>query len=62
MGKLCAVDPCGLLLVQVFLMQQAINGGAAHRPGVETLHFGYPLMATTAGAIVSWFYRQAPPP
>ncbi|MEC8901203.1 MAG: TRAP transporter fused permease subunit, partial [Pseudomonadota bacterium] len=53
--------PAVYSLVQVFLMQQAINGGAMRiDPAVETLHFGYPLMATTAGAIVlSWFYRQA---
>ncbi|MBV65590.1 MAG: C4-dicarboxylate ABC transporter permease, partial [Halomonas sp.] len=53
--------PAVYSLVQVFLMQQAINGGAMRiDPAVETLHFGYPLMATTAVAIVlSWFYRQA---
>lgn len=48
-------------LVQVFLMQQTLSGGAMRiDPSIETLHYGYPLMATTAGAIVlSWFYRQA---
>lgn len=47
-------------LVQVFLMQQAVNAGAMRiDPHTETWHYGYPLMATTAGAIVlSWFYRQ----
>ncbi len=52
--------PAVYALVQVFLMQQTINGGAMRiDPTIETLHFGYPLMATTAVAIVlSWFYRQ----
>lgn len=53
--------PAAYSLAQVFLMQQAINGGAMRiDPATETLHYGYPLMATTVAAIVlSWFYRQA---
>ncbi|MGM0826527.1 MAG: TRAP transporter permease [Pseudomonadota bacterium] len=53
--------PAAYTLAQVFLMQQTLNGGAMRiDPGVENWHFGYPLMATTAGAIaLSWFYRQA---
>ncbi|CAH1042616.1 TRAP transporter permease [Halomonas sp. TD01] len=48
-------------LIQVFLMQQTLNGGAMRiDPSIETLHYGYPLIATTAAAIaLSWFYRQA---
>lgn len=40
---------------------QTLNGGAMRiEPTIETLHYGYPLIATTALAIVlSWFYRQA---
>ncbi|MEC4766100.1 TRAP transporter permease [Halomonas sp. CUBES01] len=53
--------PAAYTLAQVFLMQQTLSGGAMRiDPSVENWHFGYPLMATTAGAIVlSWFYRQA---
>ncbi|MCH4813985.1 TRAP transporter permease [Vreelandella neptunia] len=53
--------PAAYTLVQVFLMQQTLNGGAMRiDPSIENWHYGYPLMATTAGAIVlSWFYRQA---
>lgn len=53
--------PATYTLVQVFMMQQTINAGAMRiDPAVETLHYGYPLMATTAAAIaLSWFYRQA---
>ncbi|WP_447527316.1 TRAP transporter permease [Vreelandella sp. TE19] len=53
--------PAAYSLVQVFLMQQTLAGGAMRiDPAVENWHFGYPLMATTAAAIVlSWFFRQA---
>ncbi|WP_447956846.1 TRAP transporter permease [Vreelandella sp. EE7] len=53
--------PAAYSLVQVFLMQQTLAGGAMRiDPGVENWHFGYPLMATTAAAIaLSWFFRQA---
>lgn len=54
--------PAAYTLLQVFLMQQTLNGGAMRiiDPSIENWHYGYPLMATTAGAIVlSWFYRQA---
>ncbi|WP_447554843.1 TRAP transporter permease [Vreelandella sp. EE22] len=53
--------PAAYTLVQVFLMQQTLAGGAMRiDPGVENWHFGYPLMATTAAAIVlSWFFRLA---
>ncbi|MCE8035838.1 MAG: TRAP transporter fused permease subunit [Halomonas sp.] len=47
-------------LVQVFLMNQAINAGAMRiDPQVETWHYGYPLLFATIGAILlSWCYRQ----
>ncbi|ASK17813.1 TRAP transporter permease [Halomonas sp. N3-2A] len=53
--------PAIYALVQVGLMQQTLNGGAMRiDPSIETLHYGYPLIATTAAAIaLSWFYRQA---
>ncbi|MCA1773631.1 MAG: TRAP transporter permease [Halomonas sp.] len=53
--------PAAYTLAQVFLMQQTLGGGAMRiDPSIENWHFGYPLMATTVGAIVlSWFYRQA---
>ncbi|WNL42223.1 TRAP transporter fused permease subunit [Halomonas sp. PAMB 3264] len=51
--------PAAYTLVQVFLMQQTLAGGAMRiDPAVENWHFGYPLMATTAAAIVlSWGFR-----
>jgi TRAP transporter 4TM/12TM fusion protein len=53
--------PAAYTLAQVFLMQQTLSGSAMRiDPSIENWHYGYPLMATTAGAIVlSWFYRQA---
>ncbi|BCB06167.1 hypothetical protein HHSLTHF2_00570 [Vreelandella venusta] len=53
--------PAIYTLIQVVLMQQTLNGGAMRiDPSIETLHYGYPLIATTAAAIaLSWFYRQA---
>ncbi|MGP9687475.1 TRAP transporter permease [Halomonas sp. AOP25-F1-15] len=53
--------PAAYTLAQVFLMHQTLNGGAMRiDPSVENWHYGYPLMATTACAVVlSWFYRQA---
>ncbi|EHJ94190.1 TRAP transporter permease [Vreelandella boliviensis] len=53
--------PAAYTLAQVFLMHQTLSGEAMRiDPNVENWHYGYPLMATTAGAIVlSWFYRQA---
>ena len=53
--------PAAYALLQVFFMMQTLNGGAMRiEPTIETLHYGYPLIATTALAIVlSWFYRQA---
>ncbi|MGO2242643.1 MAG: TRAP transporter permease [Halomonas sp.] len=53
--------PAAYTLAQVFLMHQTLSGGAMRiDPGVENWHYGYPLMATTACAVVlSWFYRQA---
>ncbi|MCP1314928.1 TRAP transporter fused permease subunit [Halomonas sp. 707D7] len=58
---LALLIPAAYTLFQVFLMRQALNGGAMRiDPAIESLHFGYPLMATTAAAIVlSWFLRQA---
>ncbi|MDI5984042.1 TRAP transporter permease [Halomonas sp. M4R5S39] len=52
--------PAGYALVQVFLMQQAIGGGAMRiEPNIEAWHFGYPLIfATTAAILISWGYRQ----
>ncbi|MFI0474629.1 TRAP transporter permease [Halomonas sp. HMF6819] len=51
--------PAAYTLVQVVLMQQTLNSGAMRiDPAVENWHFGYPLMATTAVAIVlSWGFR-----
>ncbi|MFG6668777.1 TRAP transporter permease [Halomonas sp. HNIBRBA4712] len=51
--------PAAYTLVQVFLMQQTLAGGAMRiDPAVENWHFGYPLMATTAAAIaLSWGFR-----
>ncbi|MBS3670741.1 TRAP transporter permease [Vreelandella boliviensis] len=53
--------PAAYTLAQVFLMHQTLSGEAMRiDPSIENWHYGYPLMATTAGAIVlSWFYRQA---
>ncbi|MGP9569249.1 TRAP transporter permease [Halomonas sp. AOP5-B2-8] len=53
--------PAAYTLAQVFLMHQTLSGGAMRiDPSVENWHYGYPLMATTACAVVlSWFYRQA---
>ena len=53
--------PAAYTLAQVFVMYQTLSGSAMRiDPSVENWHYGYPLMATTAGAIVlSWFYRQA---
>ncbi|MGE6780834.1 TRAP transporter permease [Vreelandella titanicae] len=53
--------PAAYTLAQVLLMYQTLSGSAMRiDPSVENWHYGYPLMATTAGAIVlSWFYRQA---
>ncbi|EPC00195.1 C4-dicarboxylate ABC transporter permease [Litchfieldella anticariensis FP35 = DSM 16096] len=47
-------------LLQVFLMWREISGGAMRiAPNVETWHFGLPLIAVSAAAIVlSWVYRQ----
>ncbi|MBB3230856.1 TRAP transporter permease [Halomonas stenophila] len=52
--------PAGYALVQVFLMQQAMSGGAMRiEPHIEAFHYGYPLMLATAAAILlSWSYRQ----
>ncbi|WP_336275154.1 TRAP transporter permease [Vreelandella indica] len=53
--------PAAYTLAQIFVMYQTLSGSAMRiDPSVENWHYGYPLMATTAGAIVlSWFYRQA---
>ncbi|MFY0991265.1 TRAP transporter permease [Halomonas sp. C05BenzN] len=53
--------PALYALLQVFLMQREMSGGAMRiDPAVETWHFGYPLIFATAAAIViSWFHRQA---
>lgn len=53
--------PAAYTLAQVFLMHQTLSGGAMRiDSSVENWHYGYPLMATTACAVVlSWFYRQA---
>ncbi|WP_235041172.1 TRAP transporter permease [Vreelandella profundi] len=53
--------PAAYTLAQVFLMHQTLSGGAMRiDPNIENWHYGYPLMATTACAVVlSWFYRQA---
>ncbi|MCE8021750.1 TRAP transporter permease [Halomonas sp. MCCC 1A11036] len=52
--------PVGYVLVQLWRFQSLIDGGALRiEPHLETLHFGYPLIAATAAAIVlSWFHRQ----
>ena len=53
--------PAAYTLAQVLLMYQTLSGGAMRiDPSIENWHYGYPLMATTAAAVVlSWFYRQA---
>ncbi|NYS62512.1 TRAP transporter permease [Vreelandella salicampi] len=53
--------PAAYTLAQVFLMHQTLSGEAMRiDPSIENWHYGYPLMATTAVAVVlSWFYRQA---
>ncbi|MCH4565581.1 TRAP transporter fused permease subunit, partial [Halomonas sp. EGI 63088] len=53
--------PALYALLQVFLMQREMSGGAMRiDAAVETWHFGYPLIVATAAAIViSWFHRQA---
>ena len=52
--------PALYALVQTGLMQQAISGGAMRiEPHVETWHYGWPLIAATAGGIVlSWLHRR----
>ncbi|WP_432414921.1 TRAP transporter permease [Chromohalobacter israelensis] len=52
--------PALYALVQVVLMQQAMSQGAMRiEPNIEAFHFGYPLMLTTAAAILlSWSDRQ----
>nr|WP_026351844.1 TRAP transporter fused permease subunit [Kushneria aurantia] len=52
--------PALYALVQVVLMRQSMAGGAMRiDPAVETWHFGAPLIAATAGAIVlSWLIRR----
>ncbi|GHB12671.1 TRAP transporter permease [Salinicola rhizosphaerae] len=52
--------PAGYALVQVFLMRQAMAGGALRiEPAVETWQFGAPLIVATAGAILlSWCIRR----
>ncbi|WP_110285634.1 TRAP transporter permease, partial [Halomonas sp. LBP4] len=53
--------PALYALLQVFLMQREMSGGAMRiDAAIETWHFGYPLIVATAAAIViSWFHRQA---
>ncbi|MBS9405064.1 TRAP transporter permease [Halomonas sp. TRM85114] len=52
--------PAIYALVQVFLIQNTMSGGAMRiEPVVETWHFGFPLIFATASAIViSWFHRR----
>ncbi|WP_299231546.1 TRAP transporter permease [uncultured Halomonas sp.] len=52
--------PALYTLVRVVMMYQAIDAGALRiAPEIEAWHFGYPLMLTTAAAILlSWGYRQ----
>lgn len=52
--------PAIYALVQVFLIQNTMSGGAMRiEPAVETWHFGFPLIFATASAIViSWFHRR----
>ncbi|MDN6180739.1 MAG: TRAP transporter fused permease subunit [Halomonas subglaciescola] len=59
-ASLVLMLPAGYALVQVFFMQQTLSGDAMRiAPSVETLHFGVPLMATSAaGIVLSWFYHQ----
>lgn len=60
-ASLALLLPAGYALAQVFFMSQTLGGGAMRiDPSIETLHFGYPLMATSAaGIVLSWFYRRA---
>ena len=59
--SLALLLPAGYALAQVFFMSQTLGGGAMRiDPSVETLHFGFPLMAASAaGIVLSWFYRRA---
>jgi TRAP transporter 4TM/12TM fusion protein len=52
--------PAIYALVQVFLIQNTMSGGAMRiEPAVETWHFGFPLIFATASAIaISWFHRR----
>lgn len=52
--------PAAYALLQVWLMQRTLAGGAMRiDAAVEAWHFGYPLMLATFAAIVlSWFQRQ----
>nr|WP_298250380.1 TRAP transporter permease [uncultured Halomonas sp.] len=52
--------PALYALVRVVMMQQAMNDGAMRiAPEIEAWHFGYPLLlATVAGILLSWAYRQ----
>ncbi|MDN3525223.1 TRAP transporter permease [Halomonas sabkhae] len=52
--------PAIYALVRVVMMYQEMNAGAMRiAPEIEAWHFGYPLiLATVAGILVSWSYRQ----
>ncbi|EAR10021.1 TRAP transporter permease [Reinekea blandensis] len=57
---LALLIPAIYVLVQTALMQNQLAGGALRIPAnIETWHFGWPLVAVTACAIVlSWLHRQ----
>lgn len=52
--------PALYALVRVAMMYQTMNDGAMRiAPEIEAWHFGYPLLlATVAGIVLSWSYRQ----
>ncbi|GED23737.1 TRAP transporter permease [Halomonas halmophila] len=52
--------PAIYALIRVVMMYQEMSAGAMRiAPAIEAWHFGYPLiLATVAGILVSWSYRQ----
>ncbi|SOB76448.1 TRAP transporter, 4TM/12TM fusion protein [Marinobacter sp. LV10R510-11A] len=55
-----ALIPAFYVLYQTFSFWQMVQNGALRIPvNLETWHFGWPLLATTAtGIVVSWFHQR----
>lgn len=55
-----ALIPAFYVLYQTFTFWQMVQDGALRIPvNLETWHFGWPLLATTAtGIVVSWFHQR----